>query len=274
MTSAAQVGRQVEAIRGRGHRPAVIVGLLSMYTAPGEAVPSRGLVRAVQALGLSEASTRTALSRTQADGGVVRERDGRRTSYLLAPATRAGSEAERDRMLATAAPAEQPLSLVAFTIPEAQRDVRHELRVELAAAGYVSLFDGLWAATFDRAERGRAILAGLGVETGCAFRAEADAPEAAPVRIAGPELSRYRARLREFLGLYAPLRDARLDAGQAYVVRSGLSRDWFALVDPHPALPPSLLPDWPIDEVRETVRELWAATAEPGRRHFGELTAD
>ncbi|MGW0664864.1 hypothetical protein [Streptodolium elevatio] len=274
MTSAAQVERQVEAIRARGHRPAVIVGLLSMYTASGEAVPSRGLVRAVQALGLSESSTRTALSRTQAEGKVVRERDGRRTSYLLAPATRAGSEAERDRMLATAAPAEQPLSLVAFSIPEAQRDLRHELRAQLSAAGFVSLFDGLWAATRDRAGHARKLLSDLGVESGCVFRAEVDAPEAAPFRIAGPEVARHRTRLAEFLELYGPLRGARLDAAQAYQVRSGLSRDWFALVDPHPALPPSLLADWPIDEVRDTVRELWAATAEPGGRHFGELTAD
>lgn len=77
----------------------------------------------------------------------------------------------------------------------------------------------------------------------------------------------------KFLDLFAALCGPRLDGEQAYVVRSGLSRDRFALVDPHPALPPSLLGDWPINAVREVANTLWAATEAPGRRYFASLIA-
>ncbi|HEY1145800.1 MAG TPA: hypothetical protein VGE84_05620 [Allosphingosinicella sp.] len=252
----------------------MILGLLSMYTAPGELVPSGALVRAVRALGLSESSTRTALSRLQADGSLVRHRDGRRTSYRLSAPLRAALGGERERMLATEVPdGGQPLSLVAFTVPEANRDLRHDLRSALAAAGYVSIFDGLWAATADRAAHASEVLAELGVASSCLFRAEVDPLWVTPVGVASPELARYRSRLAEFLDLYGPLCGASLDDEQAYTARSGLSRDWFAMVDPHPAIPPSLLADWPIDAVRKVANDVWSATEAPGRRYFASLIA-
>ncbi|WP_436777570.1 PaaX family transcriptional regulator C-terminal domain-containing protein [Yinghuangia sp. YIM S09857] len=275
MGSGERIERQMTEIRARGHRPAVILGLLSMYTGPGELVPSAGLVKAVRALGLSESSTRTALSRLQADGSLVRHRDGRHTSYRLAAPVRKVLDGERERMLATEAPAVgRPLSLVAFTVPEANRDLRHELRTALAGAGYVSVFDGLWAATADRAERASKVLAELDVPSICLFRAEVDPLSETPPGFASPELARYRSRLAQFLDLYAPLCGSRLDDEQAYTARSGLSRDWFALIDPHPALPPALLADWPIDAVRDATNTVWRQTEAAGRRHFASLIAD
>ena len=108
---------------------------------------SAALVRLLAEFGITEASSRAALSRLSRRGMITVHRNGRRTFYGVdGGAATALSDAVRKVMgfAADRAHWDGMWTTVAFSIPEDQREVRHQLRTRLRFLGFAPVFDGFW----------------------------------------------------------------------------------------------------------------------------------
>ncbi|HEY1595701.1 MAG TPA: PaaX family transcriptional regulator C-terminal domain-containing protein [Thermoleophilaceae bacterium] len=125
----------------------VLLTLLGEYLQPrGDAVWQETLVAALGALGTSAQAARQALARSVRDGWLDSERRGRRARVSLSPATAELLRSGAERIYGFAEPWDwdgQWLMLV-LRVPEARREVRHQLRTQLAWAGLGSLGGGVW----------------------------------------------------------------------------------------------------------------------------------
>ena len=105
------------------------------------------LIRLLAPLGIDEAATRSALSRLKKRGVLLSTRKGGSAAYRLDPALADVFEEGDERIFAPrrAKPGDRWL-LVAFSVPESQRNLRHQLRRVLAARGFGTVAAGLWIA--------------------------------------------------------------------------------------------------------------------------------
>jgi phenylacetic acid degradation operon negative regulatory protein len=125
----------------------VLLTLLGEYVLPhGEAVWQETLVAALGALGYTEHAARQALARSVRDGWLGSERHGRRSRVRLTAATADLLRTGAARIYGFGRPWEWTGEwlLVVLRVPEARRDVRHQLRTQLAWAGLGSLGGGVW----------------------------------------------------------------------------------------------------------------------------------
>jgi phenylacetic acid degradation operon negative regulatory protein len=116
---------------------------------------SAALVRLLAEFGITEASGRAALSRLSRRGMVTVHRNGRRTFYGVdsTAATTLGDAVRKVMAFGdTAQPWDGTWTTVAFSIPEDQREVRHQLRTRLLPRGwprdtaralFAEVYDGL-----------------------------------------------------------------------------------------------------------------------------------
>src|ERR1700761_1046309 len=89
------------------------------------------LIALMSELGLDEQAVRSSVSRLKRRGGIASERRGGAAGYVLTPAGEAILRAGDARIFGSRNP--QPgWILVVFSIPEAQRALRHRLRAGLA----------------------------------------------------------------------------------------------------------------------------------------------
>jgi len=125
-----------------------------MYARPAP-VWSGGLVRILETFGFTHTAARLALSRFSRKGHLERTKDGRITRYAL---SRSGIRmlADRRRRIHSFGMQERAWdgrwTLVSYSLPEAQRDLRDRLRRNLEFLGFASLHDGTWFSPSDRAE--------------------------------------------------------------------------------------------------------------------------
>lgn len=111
------------------------------------AVWTSAFVDALAELGVEEKAARQALARTAAEGLISAERSGRRTAWSLTGAGHHllqdgaeriyGFEQEQHRW-------DGRWLVVAVTVPETHRQLRHRLRTRLTWAGLGSLLPGIW----------------------------------------------------------------------------------------------------------------------------------
>ena len=206
-------------------------------------------------LGLSENATRTALSRMARRGWLSAERHGRRSHYGLTARGRRLLEegARRIHHPPLDRPWDGAWHLVAYSVPEEQREVRDRLRHRLLWLGFGSLGGGLWISPHDQ----RAAIEDAARELSIAehvelFRAEHRGfSDAARLVARCWDLKaihrRYAALLRawepRFQGRLAAARQDRPLPEDAFVQRFGLIHEYrdFLRIDPH--LPRALLPD-------------------------------
>lgn len=125
----------------------VLLTVLGEYVLPRDgAVWQETLVAALGAMGVSAQAARQALARSVRDGWLDSERHGRRARVHLTPATAELLRTGAERIYTFGEPWEwdgQWLMLV-LRVPEARREVRHQLRTQLAWAGLGSLGGGVW----------------------------------------------------------------------------------------------------------------------------------
>jgi hypothetical protein len=109
-----------------------------------EHLPSAGLVALVGEFDISATSARAALSRLGRRGLLASSKIGRRTYYGPAPETEEVMRAGADRIFSfgagDACPWDGTWLVVAFSVPEEQRDVRHALRMRLRWLGFAALY--------------------------------------------------------------------------------------------------------------------------------------
>jgi phenylacetic acid degradation operon negative regulatory protein len=105
------------------------------------------LIKLLATLDVDEAAARSALSRLKKRGVLLPARKGGNAAYRLDPQLEDVFEEGDERIFAPrrAKPGERWL-LAAFSVPESQRNLRHQLRRVLAGRGFGTVAAGLWIA--------------------------------------------------------------------------------------------------------------------------------
>src|SRR5450631_2273172 len=144
-----------------------------------EHLPSAALVDLLAEFEVSEPSTRAALNRLTKRGLLVSSKSGRNTYYGLSPRAVPLLRETLKRIVAfgtqQAVPWDGAWTIVAFSVPETQRQLRHSIRTSLRWLGFAALYDGLWCSPWNEQEAAFAILSDLGVRSATVMRAAIDA---------------------------------------------------------------------------------------------------
>lgn len=241
-------------------------------------VPAAVLLEVLGDLGVAPAAARATLTRMVSRGLLSRVPSGRSVSYLLTSTSEDVLREARDRVFAADpfAPEGEGWTLVTFSVPEKQRDVRHRLRAQLGWAGFGLLRDGLWIApgevdvgqllgTVRDEARG-----GSGLEL-LAFRA-AEIP-GFPVGTAmngAWRLAEIRSHHERFQAAWAES-DPAPDELAAVCTLTALVADWLGLLRAAPRLPVEHLgDDWPSGGSVEVFHRLHAVLAPRARTALAE----
>lgn len=229
----------------------LLLTVLGEFALPtGEPVWTGAFLGALSALGTEEKAARQALARTSTEGLLRADRVGRRTRWHLTPRgeqlLHEGTERIYGFMRARRRWDGRWLVL-AVTVPETQRQLRHRLRTRLTWAGMGSPAPGLWVVP----DAGRAQeVAGIVEELGIGHSAmswtgpTAGIGDPQDVVAAAWRLDQIEAAYAEFVREFT----ARQVGGEedAFVAQVSLVHAWRRFPALDPALPAELLDhDWP-----------------------------
>ncbi|HEX6457458.1 MAG TPA: PaaX family transcriptional regulator C-terminal domain-containing protein [Thermoleophilaceae bacterium] len=253
----------------------ILLTVLGEYVLPrGEPVWQETLVAALGALDYGEHAARQALARSVREGWLVSERHGRRARVHLSASTAELLRSGAERIYGFGEPWDwdgEWLMLV-LRVPEARREVRHQLRTQLAWAGLGSLGGGVWLTPHVERE----------AELEALVRAEPEAEVVSfhgrigsfgePRRVADAawDLAAVIEEYKRFIARFSRLRPA--SPAAVFRAQTELVHEWrrFPFVDPD--LPAELLArDWPRRRAHDLFRERhdrWAAAA---RSYFESL---
>ena len=257
-------GRSAGAARGgaesartrQGSPPSLLLTLLGDYWwGQTDPLPSAALVDLLADFGVSDVAARAALSRMVKRGLLSATRTGRNTFYALTLRAQGVMRRGADRLAEFGRAADDEWdgrwSLVAFSVPEANRSAREALRTRLRWLGFAPLYDALWISPHPHHAEALAELADLGVTTATAF--VATSPEVVTRSVvpqAAWDLDGLAGAYHAFLDAWRPTHDA-LGKGaiapvDALVRRTELMDAWRSFPGLDPELPRRLLPaDWP-----------------------------
>ena len=238
--------------RGRGREVgmasarSLLLTVLGEFVLPGSApVWTGALVAALGEVGVEEKAARQALSRLAAEDLMTAERDGRRARWQLTPAgTRLLTEGtERIYTFGRPGPAWDGRWLVlAVSVPESQRQLRHRLRTRLTWAGLGSPLPGLWVTPdVDKEKEVAAAVQELGVAAYSFLGPYGAVGDEQRVVADAWELAEVEQRYGDFLFAFDGVRGRDPFRAQVQLVQ-----EWrrFPFLDP--ALPAPLLPEtWP-----------------------------
>lgn len=220
-----------------------------------EPLPSGAIIAAMGDLGVKEPATRATLSRMVQTGLLDADRVGRRTTHALT--VRAKHIVEEEAQWLDTFGRREPQwdglwSVLAFSIPESRRAVRHSARSRLKWLGFAPLYDGLWISPADTADEAMAQLRSLGVDDVTAMRATLETSFDGPQR--AWDLAAVARQYAEFEADVKNGADA-ADPAVALCERSRLMLAWQAFRGLDAGLPAELLPaPWP----RAATRRLFA----------------
>ena len=250
----------------------LLLTVLGEFVLPREVPAWTGaLVGALAEVDVEEKAARQALSRTAAEGLLTPERDGRRVRWRLTPAGSRLLEQGRDRIYGFGRrlqPWDGRWLVVAVSVPETQRQLRHRLRTRLTWAGLGSPMPGLWVTPdADKEKEVAAVVDELGVEAFSFTGPFGQIGEEQRVVAGAWELADVEQRYRAFLG--AVPRVEVHDAAEAFAAQVRLVQQWrrFPFLDP--ALPPELLAaTWPGPAAAALFRERHEAWHEAAQAHW------
>ena len=262
----------------------LIVTVFGLYAREhGGALPVAALVRLLGDLGVEGAGVRSAVSRLKKRGVLESVKLGSSAAYRLGPGLEeVFSEGDERIFSPRRARPEDPWLLAAFSVPESQRALRHQIRASLTRLGFGAVSPGLWIApvSLEKEARRRLARAGAGqyVEF---FRAEyADDGEGPGMRERVAEwwdLDALEATYVDFVegqrgvrerweGAAAPSSAA--EDAAAFADYVSLLTQWRRLPYLDPGLPAEYLPaTWHGIVAQELFADLRAKLEEPARRH-------
>jgi phenylacetic acid degradation operon negative regulatory protein len=253
----------------------LLLTVLGEYVLPrGDAVWQETLVGALTSLGYSEHAARQALSRSVREGWLITERHGRRARLALGDSATELLRTGAERIYSFGEPWEWDgrwLVLV-LRVPEQRREVRHQLRTQLAWAGLGSLGGGVWLTP--HVAREAELLAAIAQEPA----AEATSFVArlgqlgSPAAIVGTawDLNDVRGHYDAFVEDFARARPSSPPA--SFRMQTLLVHAWrrFPFLDPD--LPPDLLPPrWPRKRAHDVFVARHAGWSAAARLYFEEL---
>jgi phenylacetic acid degradation operon negative regulatory protein len=231
-------------------------------------LPSAGLVDLLAEFGISATSSRAALGRLVRRGLLDTSKSGRRTFYGLTPAAIRVLNEGLSRILSfgteSATPWDGTWLVVAFSVPEEQRDIRHALRSRLRWQGFAPLYDGVWVSARSDDSAVKSIVSDLGVETATVLRSSALYPPASGRGhpLSAWDLDEVRHAYDNFIDKYSPLleriRVGQVTASEALVARTNVMDTWRQFPNLDPELPSDALPEgWPRQRSREIFSQVY-----------------
>ncbi|MGN6332971.1 MAG: PaaX family transcriptional regulator [Motilibacteraceae bacterium] len=207
-------------------------------------------VAALAEVGVEEKAARQALARTAAEGLLLPDRVGRRTRWDLSPAALSLLERGAERIYGFMRQQRKwdgRWLVLAVTVPESQRQLRHRLRTRLTWAGLGSPAPGLWVVPdASREDEVQAITKELGIDTSVMSWVGPSAGIGDPqdVVAAAWRLEEVEQAYQELVIAFAPRRPD--TTSETFAAQVELVQAWrrFPFLDP--ALPAELLDhDWP-----------------------------
>lgn len=247
-----------------------------------EHLPSAALVQLLGEFDITEPSARSALNRLTKRGLLVSTKRGRNTYYGLSPRAVSLLDETLRRILSfgtkEARPWDGDWTMVAFSVPESQRQLRHSIRTSLRWLGFAALYDGLWCSPWPEQEATLAVLAELRIDSATVMRAKIDA-RSTTQPISAWDLDAVRAEYLEFEARFVPiLEDVRrgaLTTSEALIARTGVMDSWRNFLGVEPDLPAELLPeDWPRARMRSLFLELYDCLAPVAKARCEQIVAE
>jgi len=263
---------------GAASARSLLLTLLGEFVLPHDAQAWTGaLVSGLAEVGVEEKAARQALARTAAEGLLESRRDGRRVRWSLTPT---GSQLLREGAARIYGFRWQPQAwdgswlVLAVSVPETQRQLRHRLRTRLTWAGLGSPMPGLWVST-DTGKQAEvaAVVDELGVD---AFSFTG------PFGVVGDEqrvvrqawaLDDVEQRYRDFIAAHTGVRAP--SPAAAFRAQVRLVQEWrrFPFLDP--ALPAELLPrTWPGGPAADLFRRRHDAWHAAAQGHWETLSSE
>jgi phenylacetic acid degradation operon negative regulatory protein len=253
----------------------VLLTLLGEYVLPRrDGVWQETLVAALGTMGYKIHAARQALARSVSAGWLLTERYGRRSRLYLTTDTAEMLQSGAARIYGFGSPWDWDgrWLLVSLSTPEAQREVRHHVRTQLAWAGFGSLGNGLWITP--HVEREAELLAVTEAAPAAqivSFHAELGAI-GEPGRVVSDawDLENVAEGYRAFVSRFRRMNPT--DAEAVFRAQTELVHAWrkFPYLDPD--LPEQMLPTrWPRSAARRVFEEKHAAWHEGAQVYFGTL---
>jgi phenylacetic acid degradation operon negative regulatory protein len=259
----------------------LIVTLYGLYAREhGSWLSIAAVVRLMADLGVEEPAVRSSISRLKRRGLLDARRVAGVAGYAL---TEVAQEilADGDARIFGRRRAEEADGwlLVVFSVPESERDKRHQLRSQLTRLGFGTVAPGVWVAPGHLADEAAEVLDRRGlagyVEL---FRGAQLAVRDAPGDVARWwDLDSLHGRYAEFLDRQEPVRERVAAAGgvepeRAFADYVRLLTDWRRLPYADPGLPLNLLPaDWNGARAADLFGELRGRLADPAHEHARRL---
>ncbi len=224
----------------------------------GGEVRLRGLVSLMGCFDVPEPTVRVVVTRLRKEGWLVSRRDGRETIYSLTDATWSLLDEGRERIFQRATgPWDGQWHMILYTVPEAERALREQLRKKLSWLGFGPLSSSVWVSPHDRARQVREAFAAEASVRLDLFRSRSEGLEAdRDIAARAWDLDRLHQAYAEFLAEYRPrtaaYRSGLLHGPEALVERMRLVADYRRFPFRDPDLPPDLLPaGWPGREAHQ-----------------------
>lgn len=248
-----------------------------------EHIPSAALVRLLAEFGIGQENARAAMRRLAAKGLLTTSRAGRTTAYGIPPRTSDVIVSRTHHMLtfgATVPEWDGRWTVVAFSVPEQEREVRTVLRSRLRVLGLAALYDGVWVSPRDVTDPARALVAELGIERATVLRAtEVPGGPDAGAFPAAFDLAGLAAEYVAFVQAYTPLRRGlaagRIGPAEALRTRTELRVAWRSFPERDPDLPAEMLPaGWRRAAAQRLFLEVYDRLGPLAELRFRQVLAD
>ncbi|HKU29852.1 MAG TPA: PaaX family transcriptional regulator C-terminal domain-containing protein [Arthrobacter sp.] len=241
---------------------------------------TKHLVVLMAALDVAPAITRTALSRLKKKGVVVPQvRHGAAGFVITEGAAAMLARGDRRIFNPRSMSAGDRWCLVSFSIPEKEREKRHQLRRRLHWVGCGMVASGLWISPDFLRDEVEEILQDLGVR-GKATMFTADTPQVGgslrEAAAAWWDLDAVAELHRDFIGRFASGQDPSAEASaETFATFVRCIDHWRTIPYLDPGLPPEFLPtDWPGAEGTNVFRRIVSISSQPSREFVRSVAAN
>jgi len=260
----------------------IVFNLFGDYVNPqGDTAWTSGLLEVLRVLGVGERAARSTLSRMKQKGWLRASKNGRRSAYQLSPKGKLLLE-QGERRLFGLRPKRWNgrWHLVIYSLPEALRAARSQLRTGLSWLGYGMLSPGTMVAAYPMAAEVQSLLHELEVESYVHFFTGSQLEMAGNREIVDrcwdlPSLNRrYTAFIRRYRQALEGLlskkgSNGRLPQDESFELRFWATYEFSAFPREDPRLPEELLPDvWRGLEAADFMDELRATLKDPAEQYI------
>lgn len=240
--------------RGRGSRTVVVSFLGAVVRRMGNWMPIGGSIDLMAPLGIDGPSVRTAVFRLKKRGWLESESRGGSRGYALTPEA-LRSLAAGDEVIwhsRQSAALEDGWCIVNFSVPEAERSKRQQLRAHLASLGFGNVGTAMWIAPARMQAAAERAISELGLTRYSAVFVgdHVAGQDLASLLYESWDLTGIDARYRAFIDEFGPVADeidasGVVDPQRAFTTYLTAVDGWRRLPYRDPGLPRELLsPDW------------------------------